>query len=108
MMNATQLKASVTVAILVIGITLGCFVSFSDDVTAKQSTGILIDFGDYDIDWIDVDVKRYNDPLALLEYGCDNLSYSYTVDNGVVKEINGVYSNDERSYLLMSSLIKKR
>ena len=111
MMNATQLKASVTVAILVIGITLGCFVSFSDDVTAKQSTGILIDFGDYDIDWIDVDVKRYNDPLALLEYGCDNLSYSYTVDNGVVKEINGVYSNDERSWstwvIIDSKWVKK-
>ena len=110
-MNATQLKVSITVAILVIGITLGCFVSFSDDITAKQSDGVLIDFGDYDTDWIDVDVKRYDSSLALLEYGCDKLSYTYTVEDGVVKEINGVHSNDEMEWntwvIIDSKWVKK-
>ena len=97
-MNTTQLKVAITVSILVIGATLGCLISFSDDATAKQSSGLLIDFGDYNAKWVDVDVKKYDSSLALLEYGCDDLSYSLTVEAGVVKEIDGVYSYDKKEW----------
>ena len=107
MMDISKCKVILTVAILVSGIVLGCFISFSDDATAKQSSGLLIDFGDYDAKWVDVDVKKYDSSLVLLEYGCDKLSYSLTVEADVVKGINGVYSDSKKQWSLWTIVDSK-
>lgn len=97
-MDSTRLKVAATVVILTVGAVLGCLVSFSDDSEAKQSDGLMIDFGNYDTKWVSARLDSYDDSLELLEYCCNYLGYSLTVTDGTVVEVNGVFSDGARGW----------
>lgn len=98
-MDVTKLKVVTTTVIVVLGIFAGALLSVSDDVSAKQSMGVVIDFGDRDVTWTNADIHVYDDGISLLEYACNHNGYviSYSSEN-VVSEIDGVCNTDQRSW----------
>ena len=97
-MDPTKTKVYLTVGLLLIGTVLGCFLMVSDDVSAKQSEGLIIDFADKDVKWTDADLHVYKDPISLLQYACEHNGFSLTLDGTNVKEINGFYSDDSKQW----------
>lgn len=96
-MEPMKKKALFTVAILIIGSIFA--VSFNNtQVSAYQSTGIAIDFGERNVTWTDLDLNEYGDPYDALEEACDYNNYTLTVDGDAVVEINGIANVGDYSW----------
>lgn len=96
--DATRTKAAATIAILLAGAVFGCFLTFGDDISAKQSQGVVIDFGGMDVRWAAADLDQYDTGTAVLEYACERNGFTLTMADGAVSEINGVSGDAARSW----------
>ncbi len=97
--DPARIKTLLTVLLLLSGTGLTfLFVSNTQSAFAYQSTGIVIDFGNRDVKWADVDFKEYKDPVEVLEYACDEIGYEIVIEDNVVMGINEIYNDDERMW----------
>jgi iron complex transport system substrate-binding protein len=93
-LDTLRLKAALSVLIIAAGmISLPFFVS-STSASEPQASGFLIDFGDWNVEWTKMEIKEGLDPFEALAAACDANDFSETIEDGKVKEINGVFSND--------------
>lgn len=88
-MEPMRKKTLFTIAILLTGSILA--VSFNNmHVSAYQSPGIAIDFGERVVVWTNMDLNEYRNPYDALEEACNYNGYTFTIDEEGVIEINGV------------------
>ncbi len=96
-MEPMKKKALLTVAILIIGSILA--ISFNNtQVSAYQSAGIAIDFGERNVTWTDMDLNEYGDPYDALVEACDRNGYTMTINDDTVIEINGIANVGDYSW----------
>ena len=83
-------------SLLIIVVGAICVPLFVTNAKASQpqASGFLIDFGDWNVKWTEMDMQKNSDPYDALETACQENDFTYIVDGGVVTEINGVSSND--------------
>lgn len=93
-MEPAKKKTLITILIILSGSFLVVISNDSRQVTAYQSTGIAIDFGNWEVTWTDADLNIYGNPFEALTYACDENGYNLIETDGMVTEINGV-SNTE-------------
>ena len=98
-MDPIKFKTILTVAIVSAGSILGVLLIGGGNITANQSLGIGIDFGERDVTWTDLDLHLFGDPKNALEEACDENGYSLTIDgDGTVQEINNVFADEDRTW----------
>ena len=90
-MDKTRVKVYISVAIVLLAGVAAVLAgngisSYSDD----QSSGIIIDFADRDVEWTGVNYDTYVDPISALTYACDYQDFTLTITDDKVTEINGV------------------
>lgn len=91
----TQLKVILTIAVIISGAFITLAVSgLGSNAYQSQTEGIVLDFGDYNTVWTDADYNDVSSALDLLEYACDANDYTYTLDDGVLIEVNGIYNTE--------------
>jgi len=91
----TQLKVILTIVVIVSGAFITLAVSgLGSNAYQSQTEGVVLDFGDYNTVWTDADYNDVSSALELLEYACDANDYTYTLSDGVLTEVNGVYNTD--------------
>jgi len=59
-----------------------------------QASGFLIDFGDWEVIWTEMDMQENSDPYDALDTACQENDFTFTVEDGAVTEINGVSSGE--------------
>ena len=67
-MTGNRVKVIITISILLVGTVLTLVAGIGSGSTVYQSEGTAIDFGDMDVVWTDVDLKKYDDAKKALEY----------------------------------------
>jgi len=97
-MEPVKLKALMTVIILIAGSALVLVIGTGSSVTAFQATGVAIDFGQRDVSWEEVDLHANGDPISALEVACTELSFTVIIKDNVVKEIDGIVNDNQRSW----------
>lgn len=95
-----RFKVLLTVILIMLGGGLTVLLNGTgSNATLYQSEGVLIDFGNYNTVWTDVDFQTTTQPMELLDHACTSNSYTYTVnDSGKVVEINGVSDTTDSSW----------
>ena len=97
--DPTKLKTLLTVVLLLSGAGLTVvLVNNTQSAFAYQSTGIAIDFGNRDVQWVDADFKEYDDPIKILEYACNAVGYELVIEDNKVTEINGIPNDEEKTW----------
>ena len=99
-MDALKLKTLLSIVIIAIGALLIPFVVTNSDAMEQQASGFLIDFGDWDVKWTEMDMQNYSNPYYALEFACQENDFTHTVEDGIVREINGVFSDDTSTWNL--------
>lgn len=97
-MESSSKKMLISVLIVLMGTALLIPLGNAPPVSAYQSSGIAIDFGERNVTWVDVDLNACNKPAEVLEYACSDAGFSLTVENGNVTEINGTANDGESSW----------
>ena len=97
-MEPVKFKTIVTVIIVSIGSILGVFLIGGGNVTANQSLGIGIDFGERDVVWTDLDLHVHGNPFDALDKACEENGFTLTVNDGAVSEIDGVAADEDRTW----------
>ena len=97
-MEPVKFKSLLTVIILIAGSLLVLVVGTGTPVTAFQASGVAVDFGQRNVSWTEVDFHTNNDPVSALEVACNELSFTVTIEEGVVTEINGIMNNKTYSW----------
>jgi ABC-type Fe3+-hydroxamate transport system, periplasmic component len=99
-MEPVKFKTILTVIIVSAGGILGVFLIGGGNVTANQSLGIGIDFGERNVVWTDMDLHVYGDPKDALERACSPQENNFVlkIEDGTVIEINGVVANETRTW----------
>ena len=97
-MDPIKFKTILTVAIVSAGGILGVLLIGGGNVTANQSLGIGIDFGERNVVWTDMDLHVYGDPKDALENACKENGLTFSIDDGVVTEIGGVVADETRTW----------
>ena len=93
-MDPIKFKSVVTALIVVSGALLVVLWGSGPSVTANQSLGIGIDFGEREVVWSDIDLKLHGDPYDALDYACKENGFIYSIDSDrVLVSLNGV-TND--------------
>ena len=90
-MDKTRIKTYISVAIVLLAgiaaVLAGSGISsYSDD----QSSGIVIDFANRDVEWTSMSYDTYDDPISALTYACEYQDFTLTITDNKVTEINGV------------------
>jgi len=99
-MEALKLKLALSVAIIAIGIVSVPFLVSSTNASSQQATGFLIDFEEWKVTWTEMDISEGLDPFEALSIACKAHDLSYTTEDGTVKEIDGVISNETHKWEL--------
>jgi iron complex transport system substrate-binding protein len=94
-LEALKLKTLLSIILIAIGAASVPFFVTNSNASGSQASGFLIDFGDWNVTWTEMDMEDNSDPYSALATACEENGYSYTVEEGIVKEVNGVYSDDE-------------
>ena len=87
-MQASRFKIALSVVVLVIGLAVTVLAVSSASFTA--TSGILIDFGEYDVVYTGVDTDDDPDPVGALEYACDRNGLELVMEGGRVVSIGSV------------------
>ena len=90
-MDKTRIKTYISVAIVLLAgiaaVLAGSGISsYSDD----QSSGIVIDFANRNVEWTSMSYDTYDDPISALTYACEYQDFTLTITDNKVTEINGV------------------
>ena len=93
--NRTKFVASIAVLLLGLAGTVAV-VCFTSSSTVNYSEGVIIDFGDYDIDYVAMDGDLDLD--SAFAYACGTLGYYYEEDDGAVVSVNGVSNYGDSSW----------
>ena len=94
-----RIKVFITVGIIAFSLLAGMAISAGTQAsTLNHSEGIIIDFSPYDVTWHDADFKKVNDPVELLKASCAENSYTYTFDDNVLTEVNGISNSSFASW----------
>ncbi len=97
--DPTKFKTMLTILLLLFGTGLTVIlVNNTQSAFAYQSTGIAIDFGNRDVQWVDADFKEYDDPIKILEYACNTLWYELVTEDNKVIKIDGKSNDEERTW----------
>lgn len=92
-MDSARLKLTITVILLVAAIAVTSILQGGSKVTVFQSEGLIIDFEEYDTQWVEMQVRDYNSPVEALVAAAESKGYTITVSNeGEVEELNGYQS----------------
>ena len=95
-MDPIKFKTIITAMIITAGAILVVLVGGGTTITANQSSGIGIDFGERDVTWTNMDLHLFGDPKNALEEACDENDYTLTIDaEGTVQEINNIFANND-------------
>lgn len=98
-MNSTRLKMDITIVLVVVAIIVTAALQSTGKVTVFQADGLVVDFEEYDTDWIEMQVWEYDSPVEALKQAAESKGYSITVsDDGEVKELNGYVSDAGRAW----------
>ncbi len=98
-MDSTRLKMDITLVLVVVAIILTAALQSSGKVSVFQADGLIVDFEEYDTDWVEMQVWEYDSPVDALIQAAESKGYSITVsDEGEVTELNGYYSDAGRSW----------
>jgi ABC-type Fe3+-hydroxamate transport system, periplasmic component len=97
-MDPIKFKTMLTVIIVSAGGILGVLLIGGGNVTANQSMGIGIDFGERNVVWTDMDLHIYNDPMNALDNACNENDFTYSISEGRVVEIDGVITDETRTW----------
>jgi iron complex transport system substrate-binding protein len=99
-LDTLRLKAALSVLIIAAGmISLPFFVS-STSASEPQASGFLIDFGNWDVTWTKMDIKEGLNPFEALDIVCKANDFDYTIENGAIKDIKGVSSDETHKWEL--------
>jgi len=98
-MEPTKFKTIITAMIITAGTLLVVLVGSGTTVTANQSLGIGIDFGERNVTWTDLDLHMYGDPEDALERACNANDYALVIEtDGTVSGINSIYADENRTW----------
>lgn len=82
------------VILLIGGLAVPFFIT-NVNASQPQASGFLIDFGNWNVTFTEMDMQKNSDPYDALETACQSNNFASTIDsNGTVDEINGVSAND--------------
>ena len=100
--RAMRAKVTITIVLVFLSV-IGVAILGNTSSTATQyrTDGIVIDFGNYNTVWTEVDFHEEDDTLSLLTIACDedHNDYALTVDsNGNVTKINDIENNTLSSW----------
>ena len=98
-MQDDKMKITVSAVILIVGLVATVLALPATSDTVEQS-GILVDFGDYDVTYTGVDTGAYGDPVSALEFACMANDFDLVMDDGTVVSISGKQSDGTSSWKL--------
>lgn len=90
-MQTSRLKLAISLAIIAVGLIVTVLAVSSSPATTNS--GIIIDFGDRDTVYTELDSESIPDPFSALEFACDANGYELVVDDGAPVSIDG-FNND--------------
>ena len=93
-MDTLKLKLALSVLIITAGAVSVPFFVSGTSASHQQASGFLIDFGEWNVTWTEMEIGSGMDPYEALSIACDANELTYTVDDGIVTEIGGISSND--------------
>lgn len=73
-------------------------ITTAEDVPVVDESSIIIDFGDYDVTFTEVDATTYGDPLSALQYACDRNGILLELDGDRILSIDGIYTHGDDSW----------
>lgn len=92
-MENARLKVYISLTIILLaGVATVGMSQMSYTNGSAQSSGILIDFGDWDVNWTSMELKDDTDSISALKHACSMNGYSLLVDGVSVTAINGLPS----------------
>ena len=88
--RALRLKVMLTVAIVLLGSCLTIALhGIGSNASQYQSEGVILDYGNFNTVWTDVDFNETNDPVELLKIACNsNYSTVPTMTDGKLTAID--------------------
>jgi len=94
------MKALLSLVIIAAGALTVPFLVSDSSAEGPQASGFLIDFEEWDATWTAMDMTANSDPYRALETACDAQNFDHVVEDGIVKEINGVSADDTHTWSL--------
>ena len=99
MANGYERKVIITAVILLAGTFLTLFAGTGTSASLYQSPGTVIDFGDRNTVWTELDLNEYSDPYDVLEAACSANYYDYLVDeSSTIIMIDGIEADSTHSW----------
>lgn len=95
-MDTLRLKTVLSLLLIAVGAVSVPFFVTNTDASSPQASGFLIDFGDWNVTWTKMEVPA--DPYEALSAACRENGFTHTVEEGLVKEINGTCSTDAQTW----------
>lgn len=89
-MERGNVKVYATLAIILFATVATMLMGAGGYSSSRQSNGIIIDFGEYDTEWAELDFSNNPDAMSALEYACDEKGYALVISDGAVISINGI------------------
>jgi len=94
-----QTKVILTAVIILFGaFTTLALNGVGSNAYESQTEGVVIDFGSYNTTWTDADYNQYSTASALLTYACTENSYTFTIADGILTEVNGISNNETTTW----------
>jgi len=94
MLNTIKLKLAFSLVLIVLGAASVPIFITNSNATQPQVSGFLIDFGDWNVAWTEMDMQDHFDPYDALSTACNENNFTHTLEEGKVKEINGLLAGD--------------
>ncbi len=95
-MNLNNIKIYLTALILISGIFLGIATGSTDEISARQSEGLVIDYGNWNTLWTDVNLSTYDNQTDLLIYACEFNDIELTISENTVISIDNISNTSEK------------
>ncbi|AIZ56121.1 cobalamin-binding protein [Candidatus Methanoplasma termitum] len=99
-MKAQKLKLALSLVLIVFGAVSVPFFISDTNTAQPQASGFLIDFGDWNVTWTEMDMQTNQNPFDALSTACKENNFTSSIEDGTVKEINGVSSDGTYSWNL--------
>ena len=94
------MKTLLSLVIVAAGAISVPFLVSDSSAEGPQASGFLIDFEKWNAKWTEMDMKVNSDPYDALETACLANGYDYVVEEGIVKDIDGVSADETYSWSL--------
>ncbi|MDR3075001.1 MAG: ABC transporter substrate-binding protein, partial [Candidatus Methanoplasma sp.] len=90
-MDKSAIKILVSVLLVMSG-AFAAVIMTDESSSARATEGIIIDFGDFDISYTDVDTNEFPDAYSALFHACESEGYELITDGERVESIRGLPS----------------